>query len=146
MIRKILVPMDASKYSVAAANYAIDLAKACDASVILIHVVETHPYYSLPYYLTSGADRALEKDIEKVVEDWLAKTEEVAKKQNVNIKHEILFRSKSIVGSIVSYAERNKVDLIIMGTKGFSGFKRLLVGSVARGVTDHAPCPVLLVR
>jgi nucleotide-binding universal stress UspA family protein len=114
--------------------------------VVLLHVVETHPYYSVPYYLAGGADSALEKDIEKIAEGWLIKTEEIAKKQNVEVKHEILFRSKSVVQSIVSYAKGNEADLIVMGSRGLTGFKGLLLGSVALGVIDHATCPVLLVR
>lgn len=146
MVKKILVPIDASDYSLAAANYAIGFAKMSNASIVLIHVIERHPYYSLPYYLTAGADQALQKDIKKTAESWFAKIEEIAKKQNVNTKHDIILGSKSIIESIVSYAEDNKMDLIIMGTKGATGFKRLLVGSVARGVMEHARCPVLLVR
>lgn len=146
MIKKILVPIDASDCSFAAANYAIGLAKMSDASIVLIHVVERHPYYSLPYYLTAGADQVLEKDIKKAAESWFAKIKEIAKEQNVNIKHDIMFGSRSVIESIVSYAEESKVDLIVMGTKGATGFKKLLMGSVARGVIDHARYPVLLVR
>ena len=62
------------------------------------------------------------------------------------VKHEVLLRSKSVIESIVSYADKNKVDLIVIGTKGLTGFKKLLLGSVARGVIDHGHCPVLLVR
>lgn len=146
MIKRILVPIDASKCSLAAADFAIDLAKAHNAVISLIHVVETHPYYSLPYYLAAGADKAVERDIEKTVEGWFVEIGAKARKQNVTVRHDIIFRSKSVIGSIISYAERNNIDLIVIGTRGFSGFKRLLVGSVARGVIDHARCPVLLVK
>lgn len=146
MIKKILVPIDASECSFAAANYAIGVAKTSNASIILIHIVERHPYHSLPYYLTAGADRALEKEIKKVAEGWFAKIGESAKKENVSVRHYILFRSRSVIESIVSYAKNNNVDMIVMGTKGATGLKRLLMGSVAKGVIEHAHCPVLLVR
>lgn len=146
MIKKILVPIDASDCSTAAANYAVGLAKVCNASIILIHVVERHPYRSLPYYLTAGANRVLEKEIKKVAEVWFAKIEENARKQNVRVRHDLLLRRRSVIESMVSYAEDNRIDLIVMGTMGATGLKRLLVGSVAKGVIEHARCPVLLIR
>jgi len=52
----------------------------------------------------------------------------------------------SITGSIVQYAERENIDLIVVGTRRRSGFKRLLLGSTASGVVTHAHCPVMVVR
>jgi len=46
----------------------------------------------------------------------------------------------------VDYAEREGIDLIVMGTRGKSGFKRLLLGSTASGVTTYAHCAVLIVK
>jgi nucleotide-binding universal stress UspA family protein len=52
----------------------------------------------------------------------------------------------SAADSIVNYAESKKADLIVIGTKGRIGLKRLLLGSVASGVVTHASCPVLVTR
>jgi nucleotide-binding universal stress UspA family protein len=52
----------------------------------------------------------------------------------------------SAADSIVNYAESKKADLIVIGTKGRTGLKRLLLGSVASGVVTHASCPVLVTR
>jgi nucleotide-binding universal stress UspA family protein len=46
----------------------------------------------------------------------------------------------------VSYAEEEGIDLIVIGTKGMSGIKRMLIGSVAEGVVMYAHCPVLVVK
>ena len=145
MTMNILVPIDTSDYSLKAAKFAVKLAKGIGANMTLIHVVEIHPYFSVPEYLMAEDDRALKK-ISKSVEGWFARIEKIAKKQDVEIRHEILLHSTSVVESIVLYAKRRKIDLIIMGTKGTSGFKRLLVGSVAQGVSQHAHCSVLIVR
>ena len=51
----------------------------------------------------------------------------------------------SVIGSIVEYAERENIDLIV-GTRGRSAFKRLLLGSTASGIVSHAHCPVMVVR
>lgn len=52
----------------------------------------------------------------------------------------------SIVGEIVGFADKEKVDLIILGTRGRTGFQKLLLGSVAEGVVNHSSCPVMIVR
>jgi nucleotide-binding universal stress UspA family protein len=55
-------------------------------------------------------------------------------------------RMTSISGTIVSYAEEEGTDLIVLGTKGMSGVKRMLLGSVSQEVVMYAHCPVLVVR
>ena len=52
----------------------------------------------------------------------------------------------SIVGEIIGFADKKKVDMIILGTKGRTGFKKLLLGSAAEGVVAHSSCPVMVVR
>jgi nucleotide-binding universal stress UspA family protein len=145
MVKSILVPINASDYSFKAAKLAINLAKGLGARIILIHVVEIHPYFTIPEYLMAQDDRSL-KRVKKRINDWFARIERIAKKEKVTINHETLLQSTSVVESIVVYARRRKVELIVMGTKGASGFKRLLLGSVAQGVSQHAPCSVLIVR
>jgi nucleotide-binding universal stress UspA family protein len=54
--------------------------------------------------------------------------------------------SHSVINSILDYAVSREIDLIVIGTKGRTGLKRFLMGSVANGVVQHAHCPVLLVR
>jgi len=51
-----------------------------------------------------------------------------------------------VVGSILEYAENEKIDLIVVGTRGRSGIKQLLIGSVAEGVVTYAHCAVLVVK
>ena len=64
----------------------------------------------------------------------------------VKFKTEVVERPTSTVPAIVDYAERNKVDLIVVGTRGRSGFTKLLLGSVASGVVTYASCPVMVVK
>ena len=52
----------------------------------------------------------------------------------------------STAGTIVDYAEREGIDLIVMGTRGRSGFKKLLLGSTASDVTAYAHCPVMIIK
>jgi nucleotide-binding universal stress UspA family protein len=57
-----------------------------------------------------------------------------------------IIEATSIVGTIVEFAEKEKVDLIAVGTRGSSGFKRMLLVSVAKGVVTYAHCQVLVVK
>jgi nucleotide-binding universal stress UspA family protein len=65
----------------------------------------------------------------------------------VKLKSEIIEDPISRVGSaIVTYAERENVDLIVIGSRGRTGFKKMLLGSVASDVVTYAHCPVMVVK
>jgi len=59
---------------------------------------------------------------------------------------EFIIDPMSIVGAIVEYAERENIDVLVIGSRGLTGFKKLLVGSVASGVVTYASCPVMVVK
>jgi nucleotide-binding universal stress UspA family protein len=84
----------------------------------------------------------------KEAQQWLDKFEKLAAKENnVKLKSEIIEDPISRVGSaIVDYAERENVDLIVIGSRGRTGFKKMLLGSVASDVVTYAHCPVLVVK
>ena len=63
-----------------------------------------------------------------------------------NVKGETIRGSESVVQAIVEFAEQENVDLIVIGTRGLGGFKKMLVGSVSSGVITHAHCNVVVVR
>src|SRR5881397_2358658 len=69
-----------------------------------------------------------------------------AKKVGTNVKTELPEGVSSVVETIISHAAKEHVDLIIVGTRGLGGFKKMLIGSVSSGVISHANCPVLVVR
>jgi nucleotide-binding universal stress UspA family protein len=150
-IRKMLVPVDGSNTSVKALQYATHIAEleAGDAEVIALHVLEDvkqggaiglqAKYGNVR--LVEGFKRARREAALK----WMKQIEEAAKKRGVRLKSEIL-DGDSKVEIIIDYANENSVDLIIMGSRGLTGFKRLLLGSVANAVVSNAPCPVMVVR
>ena len=78
-------------------------------------------------------------------EKYLNKVKRNANEKNIQIKTEII-SSTNIAGCIVEYAKENNIDLIVIGTRGRSGFKKLLLGSVASHVVTYAHCPVLVVK
>ena len=67
-------------------------------------------------------------------------------KRGVITELEILGGPLPVASSIVSYCENRGVDIIVVGTRGKSGFKKLLLGSVASGIVTYAHCPVLVVK
>ena len=50
------------------------------------------------------------------------------------------------MGAIIDYAERGNVDLIVLGTRGRSGFKKMLLGSATTGIVTYATCPIMIVK
>ena len=150
-IQKILVAVDGSVTSNKAAAYAIHLAKLGNADLVFIHVIEDIKMGGVigarakygDIKLVEGYNRARKESALQ----WMRPLEEQAKDEKVKAENEILYDTgKSVTGVIVDYAQKNKVDLIVVGTRGLSKFRRLLVGSVASGVSNHAHCPVLVVR
>ena len=69
-----------------------------------------------------------------------------AQNKNVICKTNIIETHMSVDSAIVNYAEEQKGDLIVTGTSGMSGLKKMLLGSVVTGVVRYATCPVLVVK
>jgi nucleotide-binding universal stress UspA family protein len=86
------------------------------------------------------------KETEELAELWHVKAGNMASDAGVKFMAETILDVSSAADSIVNYAESKNADLIVIGTKGRTGLKRLLLGSVANGVVTHARCPVLVTR
>jgi nucleotide-binding universal stress UspA family protein len=143
-LKKIIVPLDGSDWSFRAAKYAIKIAKMANAEIIFMHAVVNPPYgdpRSAGIMIT-----AYIKEAEELAELWYVKAGNMASNAGVKFMAETILDVASAADSIVNYAESKKADLIVIGTKGRTGLKRLLLGSVASGVVTHARCPVLVTR
>jgi nucleotide-binding universal stress UspA family protein len=148
---KILVAIDGSEQSMHAADYAIAMAKKEDNSkIIALHVLFSQTGYA---YSTTMFGLITPSSINKILEDakheaqqWLDKIKEKISENDIELKTEVVVSPTSVVGEIVDYAEHENVDLIVIGSRGRSGFKRLLLGSTASGVVTYATCPVLVVK
>ena|SRR5215831_19229155 len=77
---------------------------------------------------------------------WLDIVGDKAEKNNIRFESKVIKTTSSVPGEIVKYAKNKRSDLIIMGTKGRTGLKKILLGSVAQGVVTHARCPVTVIR
>ena len=149
----ILVSIDGSKESLDAADYGLSLAKQSNATMTTIHVLPPEIRYGYdsidaiqPNIPVAPIKGIVELSKQEVYEKWFNKITEKAKKMDVNLQTDMIVATKSIATEIVEYADKLKVDLIIVGTRGRSGLKRMLLGSVASEVVKYADCPVLIVK
>ncbi len=143
MFQHILVPFDLSANSTRAFKVALDIAKKYNSKVSLLTCLEGDAWHHK--YYDARADFELIKKQKKVTEQHLEKLKSIAEKNNVSIKSHIL-TSKSVVHDIVTFAKSRKHDLVVIGSHGKTGFDKLLLGSVANGVSQKANCPVLIVK
>ncbi|HET7148765.1 MAG TPA: universal stress protein [Candidatus Nitrosopolaris sp.] len=157
-LSKILVAIDGSEQSMHAADYAIDMATKYNAELIAIHVVsakllgfEYTPQpmlFNLP--ATPNTVNNITETSKREAERWLDRIKQQLLEhgpKKVKLKTEVIIAIKPLIaGEIVDYAQQENVDLIVIGTKGRSGFKRLLLGSVALGVVTYAHCPVMVTK
>jgi nucleotide-binding universal stress UspA family protein len=144
-IGKILVAVDGSNPSFNASNYAIDLAKRYDAELIVLNIVSPVPYSQFEY-ANIGRMKEIETIEKEKAQQKLDKVKQKATEKKVSVKTDVLIKYTSVVKEIVEYAEKMKIDMIVIGSRGVTGFKKLLLGSVANGVVTYSHCPVLVVK
>jgi nucleotide-binding universal stress UspA family protein len=146
-LRTILVPVDGSEWSFRAAKYAVKIAKMSNAQIVCVHAVVSLPTSA---YTNVHAGVLVPRYIEeakKEAQKWFDEIDAIAKKAGVvRLSTEFILDVFSVADALITYAERNNIDLIVIGTKGRTGLKKFVLGSVASGVVSHAKCPVLVVR
>jgi nucleotide-binding universal stress UspA family protein len=148
---KILVPVDGSINSMKAIDYAVDLAEKYKGELIALHVLYSQTGFAfhketVAGTITSSSLNDLNLEAKQEAEKGFKEINKRAEKMNVQIKTEVVFTVISIVEGILTYAEKENIDLIIIGSKGKSGWKKLIVGSVASGISTYAHCPILIVK
>jgi nucleotide-binding universal stress UspA family protein len=150
-IQRLLVAVDGSDNARRATNAAVDLAVKYEAELIVLHVMPRLTYEFIPVSLSAPAIPPtgfgrLYEEAKKEAMRYVEEAATRAKNRGLDAKGEVLENASSIVQAITDYASQEKVDLIVVGTKGLSGFKKLLIGSVSSGVVSHANQPVLVTR
>ncbi len=146
---KILVATDGSNNAERAVRAAVQLAKRFKAELIILNVVmELVP----PVYSPIGVDvpavdytaylQRAEADGKKIAAD----AGKIVESEGVKYKVAVMRSVTSVAEAVLQEATTESVNLIVMGTRGLGGFKKLLLGSVSSAVVDHASCSVLVVR
>ena len=143
---RILIGLDGSESSFEAADYAVSLAKHYGSELIAIHVIPSKSVLGHSSGMFGVVTPAFLKKVTEEAEMWFAVTKENTKQLGISLKTQIISTGESPIKEIVEFALREQVDLIIVGTRGRSGIKRMLLGSTASGVVTYAHCPVLIVK
>ena len=148
--KKILCPTDFSEPSYKALKTANDLAMQFSSELILIHIITPMQIFpSAPGFapgqpaaggyitaeMTEEIREHAQKSLEMAIEDKISPEVKVQK---------VVFQGNPAEG-ITSYAEENDIDVIVIGTHGYTGWRHLLIGSVTEKVVRSAPCPVLTI-
>jgi nucleotide-binding universal stress UspA family protein len=148
-ITKILIPIDGSGSSLNAAKFAFELSKKIFSELYIISIVPSKiKYGDSSGYFGMVPPKYLET-YKKEAETWFNQLRNGLEGNESNkekITTEVLTSPLSVSGTILEYGESNNIDLIVMGTKGKTGFNRLLIGSTAQEIVTYAHCPVMVVR
>jgi len=138
MIKKILVPLDGSKFSEKVLQHACEIVKAFDAQIILLYVVEKSPTLNI-------LDRnEYLKILQKFGTNTLNKANDIVLKKGIDAK--IILKKGNIVTEIEKIVKTEKCDLIIVGNKGLGTITRFLLGSVSNKLAQSSSCSLLIVK
>lgn len=155
MFKKILVPLDGSEHSLRALDVAIQIAKKFGAKITLIHVysVSVRPAmmpeptpmstFGIPVMSPSEVSSIIEAT-RKAGSRILEEGEQRVKAEGVEV--ETRLEEGHAVQEIVRVSKEGNYDLIVMGARGISKLREILLGSVSDAVIHHATCPVLVVK
>ncbi|WHY65968.1 universal stress protein [Neobacillus sp. SuZ13] len=139
--RNILVAIDGSKEADWAFKKGIEIAKRNDATLLLVHVIDTRTFALIEAYDTVIGDRA-----EKLAKDMLENYRKQAEDAGITkVQYEIDYGSPKI-RIPRDLAKKHGVDLIICGATGLNVVERFFIGSVSEHITRYAHCDVLIVR
>jgi nucleotide-binding universal stress UspA family protein len=158
MYKKILVPYDDSEPSNKALEHAVTIAKMSgESEVILLYVIAEFPTYHFierpARSIKTGEKVTLSQYLKEVYELMEESANEVldSKKEEIKKMAGLEIRTKLLAGhisnSIIDFAVKEKIDLIVIGNVGRSGMSKIrTLGSVSRSVSERAPCPVMIIH
>ncbi len=147
---EILVPYDGSKYYKKSLEEAIEIAKKFGSNIHLLHVIDALTAVP-PVYDSPDAIMDMKK-LRRVLKNAVSKSDLIlrneilrCKEKGVDADYKII--TGSVADVILKFAKKMEIDLIVMGSQGLSGIRKIMaLGSVSRKVSELAQCPVLLVK
>ncbi|MBI2359802.1 MAG: universal stress protein [Deltaproteobacteria bacterium] len=138
--KKYLVPIDFSRNSEVALDHALRLARDSQARLVLVHVLED-PAANVPVPMRAEYYRELQREARGAAERLIRR-----KKLRDREYRFVLITQQDPARAIAEQARKSRVSMIIMGSHGRTGLKRIVLGSVAEKTLRHARCPVLVVK
>lgn len=145
----ILVAIDGSESSMKAVDYGIELAKKEDnPRITVLNILDIDTAKQVSSSIITAPTYGLEEYElhKKAVLEWLDAIKTKCENEGIQTEIKVIGGPSPVPDSIIIYAENENVDLIVVGTRGRSGFKKLLLGSVASKVVTYSHCPVLVVK
>ena len=140
---KILLPVDGSKSSLNAAKYIVKLAKDL-RSKCTVTLISIHDDIGLGHVKQFVANSVIDDYLREVSEKELKGAQKTL--DAAGVKHSMVIKRGNIANEIIAIANKEKFDLIVMGSKGRSGIVDAMMGSVAQRVSNTAKQPVLLIK
>lgn len=140
---KILLPIDGSKSALNATKYVAKLAKN-SRSPAVVTLLSVHDDASLNYVKQFVAKSVVDEYLREVSEKELKAAQKVL--DAARVKHNMVIKRGHIADEVIALANKDKVDLIVLGAKGRGGLMDILIGSVALRVSGAAKQPVLLIK
>ena len=134
---RILVALDGSEYTDAIVDQAISMGRICNSVIYAISVIAFFPE-------SLAIAPQVEEEVAKKTREFLEIVKKKIEKENLTCETIVRLDAQPSI-PIVEEAKNRSVDLIIMGTRGTTGLKRIFLGSVAQKVIGYAPCPVMVV-
>jgi nucleotide-binding universal stress UspA family protein len=142
---KILLAVDSSEYSAAAIKEVAKRPWPARSTIRVLSVVEPYPTIATePWYGGRESLESIDREMKRRASNLTKKT--VDRLKTKELKVEAVVRTGDPSSEIVDEAHEWSADLIILGSHGYTGIKRLFLGSVALSVVGHAPCSVEIVR
>jgi nucleotide-binding universal stress UspA family protein len=142
-VNRILIPTDFSETGLLAIEHGTFMAKLFRAELHLLHVLEVNEYsFDIPEPILRFSNL---EAVQGIAAKKMEETAEGIYKES-GIKPVALCTTGKIAREVVDYADENKIDLIIMGTHGASGFEEYFIGSNAHKIVNQANCPVISVQ
>jgi len=142
LFQRILIPIDGSRLSLKAAKQGIYIARKLESKVVFLYVIDVR---MIEASSLAGVDPGILKTrLRNAAERYLNEAAKVAEEENITFQNRI--REGLPAEDILKEIEEEKIDLVIMGSKGMSGAHRVIIGSTAEEVVRWSPCPVLIVK
>jgi nucleotide-binding universal stress UspA family protein len=150
-LHKIVVCVDGSDKSLEAADYSISIAQNSRAQLVILNVIETEPWlYGEKAYEWGSPEKVDEAYANKKIEiqkilDQIKKNAEAV---GIQSNSEILLapRTQGAVKAILEYVEQQQIDVLVVGTRGNTGIKKMLLNNVANRLLTLANCPVMVIK
>ncbi|MBX2967472.1 MAG: universal stress protein [Cyclobacteriaceae bacterium] len=143
-MKKILVPCDFSEQAVSAFRFAIDLAAQSKGEIHLVNVIEVPVMHDTVLMPVMAFEEALFKELREKAEKQFKKMIEKHVPEKLKVKTRVIFGPVSRM--LADYIKENKLDLVVMGTKGASGVREVFIGSNAEKMVRNSAVPVIAVK